>query len=136
VSGSQQVGIEQQRAVYEFLARPLLSQLCILHRISVRDFAEIFDISKSYAEEILNHKKFPQLELGVRIARYWECTVEELLGWRVDDNGSRRPLLVALPGGRGLIRLSSTEPMDSALAIVKRVADEIDLFRKLDVDYE
>jgi len=90
-----QVVNEKARAFYEAQGQPpLLSQICAMHNISVRDFAAIFEISKSQAQMIIAHKTFPSLELAVRIARYWECTVEEIFGWRIDDDGKRRPLLV------------------------------------------
>ena len=73
---------------------PLLSRVARAHQISVRDFASIFGISKSVAAEILSEKKMPSLELAVRVSRYFEVTVEELFGWRIDDTGERRPLLV------------------------------------------
>ena len=90
-----QVAIEKMRGVYEPEGcPPLLTWICKSHQITIRDFAAIFGISKSHAAEIINHQSFPSLELAVRISRYWECTVEELFGWRVDDDGARRPLLV------------------------------------------
>jgi transcriptional regulator with XRE-family HTH domain len=73
---------------------PLLQRICTAHGITLRDFAAIFGIGKSLAGEILNHQTLPKLELAVQIARYFECTVEELFGWRIDDDGKRRPLLV------------------------------------------
>lgn len=117
-----QIGIEKCRAVYENLARPLLSQLASVHNLTVREFASIFEISKSHAEEILNHKKLPALDLALRIARYWECSVEELFGWRVDDEGSRRPLLIELPGANQVVRLSSKDRTHDALPLVVAVA--------------
>jgi transcriptional regulator with XRE-family HTH domain len=97
----------------------------MLHKISIREFAEIFGISKSHAEEILNHRKLPALDLAIRIARYWECSVEELFGWRVDDDGARRPLVVAV-SAKHVVRLSRSEPRDSALAIVSRVRESLE----------
>ena len=73
---------------------PLLSRIAAAHQITLRDFSSIFGISKSLAGEVLNHTTFPKLELAVRISRYFEVTVEELFGWRIDDDGKRRPLLV------------------------------------------
>lgn len=100
-----QIGNEKARAVYGQCPRPLLAQLCELHDISIREFAAIFGVSKSYAEEIVNHKKFPPLDVAFRIARYWECSVEELFGWRVDDDGIRRPLIAKAPQTGKFIRL-------------------------------
>lgn len=73
---------------------PLLQRICTAHGITLRDFAAIFEISKSLAGEVLSHKALPKLELAVRVARYFGVTVEELFGWRIDDDGKRRPLLV------------------------------------------
>ena len=96
--------IEKQRAVYETLSRPLSSQLASMHKITVRGFADIFGISKSHAEDILSHRKMPSVELAFRIARYYEVSVDELFGWRVDDTGERCPLVVDL-GDRTVTRL-------------------------------
>lgn len=91
-----QVAIEKMRSFYEG-GSPLLAWMCRAHQITIRDFAAIFKISKSHAAEIISHQVFPSLELAVRISRYYEVTVEELFGWRVDDTGERRPLLVIDP---------------------------------------
>jgi transcriptional regulator with XRE-family HTH domain len=123
-----QLGIEQQRAVYETMPRPLLSQLAEVHRITVRDFADIFGISKSYAGELLNHKKFPTLELGIKIARYFEVSMEELFGWRVDDEGMRRPMMVDIGGH--LLRLSSKNPDHRAIPLVMAIR------KKMNENYE
>lgn len=112
--------LDRQRACYESLERPLLAQMAALHQVSVREFAGIFGISKSYAEEILNHKKLPSLELAYRIARYWEVGVDDLFGWRIEDDGQRRPLLVSIPCTKKVIRLSSREWNDSSLGLVMR----------------
>jgi len=83
------------RGIYEVEGLPpLLQRICTAHGITLRDFAAIFEISKSLAGEVLSHKALPKLELAVRVARYFEVTVEELFGWRIDDDGKRRPLLV------------------------------------------
>jgi len=118
-----QISIEQQRAVYSWLARPLLSQLCEVHGLSVRDMASIFGISKTFASEIMNHQKLPSLELGIRLARYFEVDVESLFGWMLDDDGCRRPLIVETP--KGLVRLSSRNPHHGSLELVEAVAMEI-----------
>lgn len=83
--------IEKTRAVWETLDRPLLSQFAEIYGLSIRDFAGIFSISKGHAEDILKHRKFPTLELAFRISRYFEVTVEDLFGWRIDDTGDRCP---------------------------------------------
>ena len=89
---------ERARAVYEASGQPpFLQQLCQVHNVSLREFASIFGISKSHAGDVVAHKVYPSLELAVRIARYFECTVEELFGWRIDDDGARRPLLIEDP---------------------------------------
>lgn len=107
--------------MYGELNKPLLAQLADLHQLSIRDFAAIFGISKSHAQEILSHETMPSLELAIRISRYWECSVEELFGWRVDDEGERRPLLVALPGTNQLVRLSSRNREHDSLALIQAV---------------
>ena len=84
----------------------------------VRDFAAIFKISKTHAAEIIAHRKLPDLELAVRISRYWEVEVEELFGWRIDDDGARRPLLVIDPSTgqvRKLVGQNRTGAIDVAL---------------------
>jgi DNA-binding XRE family transcriptional regulator len=87
------------RAFYEQEGKPpLLALICQAHGITIRDFAKIFGISKSHAAEIIAHRKLPDLELAVRICRYWAVTVEELFSWRIDDTGERRPLLVIQNG--------------------------------------
>jgi transcriptional regulator with XRE-family HTH domain len=112
-----QIAIEQQRVRYSTLRKPLLAQMAEAHRLTVREFAAIFGISKSYAQEILNHEKFPSLEMAIRVARYWECTVEELFGWRVDDDGMRRPMMIELPGTGTTVRLSSTYDQDKSIPV-------------------
>jgi transcriptional regulator with XRE-family HTH domain len=119
-----QIGIERQRAVYD-MPRPLLAQLAEIHDISVRDFAKIFGISKSYAEEILNHKKLPSLELGIRIARYYELSTDELFSWRVDDDGARRPLVVRFPGSETYTTLNASNSRHGALALLDVLAEKV-----------
>ena len=116
-----QRGLDEQREVYDHLAKPLLAQLAAIHGLTVRDVSQIFGISKSHAAEILSHKKVPSLEVAFRLARYFEVTVDDLFGWMLDDDGNRRPLVVEV-GGR-LIRLKSQVPAHDALALVKRVAE-------------
>lgn len=118
-----QVAVEQQRAVYGTLKMPFLAQMARMHRLSVRDIAGIFGISKSYAAQLLNHEKVPDLELAFRLARYFECTVDELFGWRFDDDGKRRPLMIELD--RKTIRLTPKNRNHSALGLVKMVVDWI-----------
>lgn len=119
-----QVSIEKQRAVYNHLRRTLLAQLLRTHNLTIREFAEICGISKSYAQQIVNHEKFPSLELGIKISRYFECTVEELFGWRVDDSGERRPLIVELPH-KVLIRLKAKDRGHSAMQLMKYISDAL-----------
>jgi transcriptional regulator with XRE-family HTH domain len=116
-----QRGIDEQREVYDHLAKPLLAQLAVIHGLTVRDVSQIFGISKSHAAEILSHKKVPSLEVSFRLARYFEVTVDDLFGWMLDDDGNRRPLVV-LVGGK-LIRLKSQDRSHDALALVKQVAE-------------
>jgi transcriptional regulator with XRE-family HTH domain len=117
-----QIGLEQQRAVYFSLPRPLLSQIAQAHGISVRDFAAIFEISKSHAEEIMSHDKMPSLALALKITRYFECTVEEMFGWLLDDTGDRRPLLVEMAGNR-LVRLNARNPKHTVFEIAGATAE-------------
>ena len=100
-----QVGIDQQREVYGHLRFPLLQQLCRIHSLTVRDVATIFGIGKSHAQEIITHQKAPSLELAFRLARYFEVTVDELFGWRFDDSGERRPLVIEL-SNKVLVKLA------------------------------
>lgn len=106
--------IERQRAIYETLAKPLLSQLASLHRLTIRDFAAVFGISRNHAEAILKHRVVPSLELAFRIARYYEVHVDELFGWMFDDTGERRPLIVESKGIIGQLKSS-----ESSLAVVE-----------------
>ena len=95
MAGKSNIQAAIERAREKYGEHPtLLSRICQAHGISVRDFAVIFGISKTHAADVIGHKKLPSLELAVQISRYWEVTVEELFGWRIDDEGKRRPLLV------------------------------------------
>ena len=120
-----QVGIEQARAIYTSMPRPLLAQLCLLHGLSIRDFAQIFEVSKSHAEEVLNHKRPPSLELAFKIARYFETNVDELFGWLFDDDGMRRPLLVEIPGKGEVWRLKHQYERHKALVMIRDIAEYI-----------
>ena len=101
-----QVTVEKCRALYEVEGSPkLLQQITTCYRITIREFASIFGISKAHAEDIIKHRKFPALDLAVRISRYFECTVEDLFAWRVDDDGKRRPLLIVDPKTGVAVRL-------------------------------
>ena len=112
--------IEAVRALYSSYERPLLSQLAMLHRVTVRDFASIFGISKSHADDILNHRKLPSLELAFRIARYWErVTVDDLFGWRVDDDGTRAPLMMEIDGQT--MRLTDSNTLYSSLEMLYQI---------------
>jgi transcriptional regulator with XRE-family HTH domain len=124
-----QIGIEQQRAVYSHLRKPLLLQMAQLHQLTVRDIAEIFGIARSHAENILNHRKQPSLELALRLARYFEVTVDDLFGWMYDDDGIRRPLLIELPGTGQVARLKASDKNAGTLEMVHQVAE---LLRKRD----
>lgn len=119
-----QLVIEKQRAVYDTLERPLLQQLAELHGLTIRDVAGIFGISKGHSEAILKHRVFPSLDLAVKIARYFETSVDELFAWRVDDSGDRRPLLIELPGVDTPIRLNHSRDK-SPITLVRQVADAI-----------
>ena len=113
-----QLSIERARQQYS--AAPLMEQLCQIHGISQREFAAIFGISKGHAEAIVKERVLPSLELGVRIARYWECSVEELFGWRVDDGGERRPLLIFDRQTGEARRLNAAGKMVKAMELVGR----------------
>lgn len=118
-----QVGLEQQRAAYSHLRKPLLLQMAHLHKLTYRDIAEIFGISRSHAENILMHRRIPTLELAFRIARYFEVRVDELFGWNFDDDGQRRPLLIELPGTNTYARLKASDKNAGALEMVRQVAE-------------
>ena len=76
-----QLVIEKQRAVYVVEGiPPFMQQVCQMYRITIREFAGIFGISKAHAEAIIKQRKFPALDLALRITRYFDCTVEELFG--------------------------------------------------------
>ena len=114
-----QVCNEKGRAVYEAQGQPpLLSQIAKVHGVTIREFASIFGISNSFAADVLNHKAFPSLELAVRISRYWEVTVEELFGWRIDDDGKRRPLLIVDPVTNKARKLTAEEGRTGAIELV------------------
>ena len=106
--------IERQRAIYETLATPLLYQLARMHGLSIREFAEIFEISKNHAEAVLKHRAIPSLELAFQIARYFDLKVDELFGWHFDDTGNRRPLVLEVNGKT--VRVKST---DNPLVLVE-----------------
>jgi DNA-binding XRE family transcriptional regulator len=72
--------------------------MAIVYRLTIREFAEIFGISKAHAEAILKEKKAPSLELAFRISRYFGVKVDELFGWRFDDDGNRHSLVAEING--------------------------------------
>ena len=113
---------EKLRAVYQGQP-PLLSRIAEAHGISIRDFAFIFGIGKSHAADILNHRVYPSLELALKISRYWEVTVEELFGWRVDDDGARRPLLVIDPGTGKARKLTKKQGRTGAIELAMEGKD-------------
>ena len=118
VKSNTQICNEKARAYYQAQGQPpLLVQICAAHQVSIRDFAAIFGISKTYSAEIINHEKFPSLELAVRISRYWEVTVEDLFGWRIDDTGERRPLLVIDPATGKVRKLTQKEGRTGAIEL-------------------
>lgn len=119
-----QITIERQQALYLPLYPSLLAQLAKIHKISVREFASIFGTGKSLAADVLNMKKFPDMVLALRIARYFEVTVDELWGWLVNDSGARRPLVVEMGNGR-VMRLMSGVKAHGALALVAAMAEQM-----------
>lgn len=118
-----QVWIDQERAIYCGLRKPLLAQLAMIHKVTVREFASIFGISKSNAQEILAHRKDPSLLLAFKIARYFEVSVDELFGWNYGDTGDRRPLVIEKDGKP--LRLKEEVKGHGALELVKEVANEL-----------
>jgi transcriptional regulator with XRE-family HTH domain len=116
-----QATIEKQREHYAKQGKPLLTRMCEAHKLTIRDFAAVFGISKAHAEKIMKQQALPSLELAFRIARYWETKVDELFGWRIDDTGERRPLIVELPG-EGTARLSYHKPHRDALELTEEIA--------------
>lgn len=118
-----QSALEDQRAVYARLKGTLLQQLMQFHGLSIRDFASIFHVSKGHAESILKDRCFPALPLALAISRYFECSVEELFGWRVDDSGDRRPLVVDLGNGEA-VRIQARKVVHGAMDLVRLVAEE------------
>lgn len=96
-----------------------MQQITQIYRLTIRDFASIFGISKAHAEDIIKHRKFPALDLAIRMCRYFECTVEELFAWRVDDDGKRRPLLTVDPKTGVAYRLSERRSSDETMALVQ-----------------
>jgi plasmid maintenance system antidote protein VapI len=90
--------LQAARAVNDLLAKPLLAQVVEFHGLSIRKFAAIFGISKGHAECIIKHRSYPTLENAIRMARYFETSVEDIFGWQIDDSGDRCPLVVAMPG--------------------------------------
>ena len=95
-----------------------MKQICQVHGLTIREFARIFEMSKSHAEDIWSHKRFPSLVEAVKIARYFEVAVEELFGWRIDDEGERRPLLVQDPKTGKVVRLNRESPVKESMLLV------------------
>ena len=85
-----------------------------MHGLTIREFAEVFEISKNHAEAVLKHRTSPSLELAFQIARYFDLKVDELFGWMVDDTGNRRPLVLEVQGV--VYRVKST---DSPMVLVE-----------------
>ena len=114
-----QLRINAARHHYTGLGQqPLLERICKVHGITQREFAAIFGISKAHAEAVIKHRTMPSLELGLQIARYWECTVEELFGWRVDDDKGRRPLIIKDPETGEVRRLNTRAGVSKALDLI------------------
>jgi DNA-binding XRE family transcriptional regulator len=90
---------------------PLIQYYAKLCGISIVEFARIFGISKNHAEAVMKHRVFPTLELAVRIARYFEIPTDDLFAWRIDDDGSRRPLVVW--DGKEWVRTQRCHPLRS-----------------------
>lgn len=101
-----QICIEKARRHYK---TPLMEQLSKVHGITQREFAAIFGVSKAHAEAVIKERTLPSLELALKIARYFECSVEDLFGWRVNDSGERRPLLIKDPETGEVRRLGTKQ---------------------------
>jgi putative transcriptional regulator len=120
-----QMRIESARRYYSGLGQtPLLEQLTQIHGITQREFAAILGVSKQHSENLLKHKVLPSLELALKIARYFECTVEDLFGWRVDDGGERRPLLIKDPETGEVRRLNAAGKRVRALELIRGEENE------------
>jgi DNA-binding XRE family transcriptional regulator len=123
-----QVVSEKARALYGIAGSPvLLQQITQVYRITIREFASIFNISKAHAEDIIKHRKLPSLPLAVEICRYFEVTVEELFAWRVDDDGKRRPLIAEDPKTGMAYRLSESNLSHRTMALVEKRLEEKEL---------
>ena len=116
-----QITLQKVRAVNGTLAKPMLAQLAELHGLPIRQFAGIFGISKGHAESVLKHRSYPSLQTAIKIARYFETSVEDIFGWTIDDTGERCPLVLSLPEG-GVRRIAKEEmrrPLPERLALLR-----------------
>ena len=50
----------------------------VLHNFTQDDVAKRLDVSRQTINSIENNKYFPSLELGLKLARIFECTVDDL----------------------------------------------------------
>ena len=50
----------------------------VLHNFTQDDVAKRLDVSRQTINSIENNKYFPSLELGLKLARVFECTVDDL----------------------------------------------------------
>lgn len=96
-----------------------MQQCCQIHQLSYREFAKIFDISVGHAENIIKHRTYPSLEQAIAIARYFECMVEDMFGWRFDDHGKRSPLIVIDTKTGEAHRVKTTSENPKTLDMVK-----------------
>ena len=114
-----QMRINAARNHYTGLGQPpLLEQICKVHSITQREFAAIFGVSKAHAEAVIKERTLPSLELALKIARYFECSVEDIFGWRVNDSGERRPLLIKDPETGEVRRLNAAGKRVRALELI------------------
>ena len=127
---SLQVAIDQQRAVYSHRRRPRLSQLAQLHGLTVRDFARIFDVSKSYADDILRMRVRPPLERGVDDRKVLRSHGRRVTGRTIHDSGERRPLVIELPGNK-VVRLKAQVKDHGSMELIRQVAEA---FQKQDAE--
>jgi len=50
----------------------------VLHNLTQDDVAKQLDVSRQTINSIENNKYFPSLELGLKLAKIFECTVDDL----------------------------------------------------------
>lgn len=120
-----QISVEKARALYcREGSPPLLQQIVQIYRISVREFAIIFGIKKSQAANIISHKAVPTLHLAIDICRYFEVSVEDIFGWRFDDHGKRRPMVMIDTKTGQAFRLKNVNDDHKTMELVKKQIED------------